>query len=221
MRFLHRPTNRLTSQHPLGPFSPRIRGHQHRTFKTFDFRPSPGTVVLLLTEADYVGSPGQAFKRKVAKFYAQRGACQAVVICQRSELTSLEFLAVQEFVVIHLGLALIPISDQKELPQFLHQLSGVQRKANPFLLGRQPSPAFSVKATPGLSVTVHKELLTTLATIPGLGQKRARALLTHFRTLLAICQASPRDLAQVVGQSQASSVYNFVHAKRAPSKSTR
>lgn len=183
-----------------------------RIFPTFDFRPSSGILVLLLTEADYVGSDGQAFKRKVAKFYSQRGACQAVVICQRSELTSLDFLTVQEFVVIHLGLALIPIGHQKDLPQVLQQLSGVQRKPNPFLLGRQRTQGS--KSSAGVSVTVHKELLITLATIPGLGEKRARALLSHFRTLLAICEASLTDLAQVVGQSQASAVYNFIHTKR-------
>eukprot|EP00095_Tigriopus_kingsejongensis_P008763 snap_masked-scaffold92_size382268-processed-gene-2.17 protein:Tk08763 transcript:snap_masked-scaffold92_size382268-processed-gene-2.17-mRNA-1 annotation:"unnamed protein product" len=180
------------------------------SFKSWDFRPCSDILVLLLTEADYVGGDGKRFKQRVARFYAKRSHCQAVVVCQRSELTSLDFLGVQEFVVIELGLALIPISDQKELPQLLSQLSVVKSKPNPFLLGRQ-----SHKGSPaGLGVTVHKELLSTLTSIPGLGEKKARVLLQECHSLSQLADKSVSDLSRVVGPSQAQSVHNFFHSQR-------
>jgi hypothetical protein len=82
-----------------------------RALGNADFQPSSGLTVLFLCEADYVGG-ARLFKQKVARFYSSRAKMQAIVVCQKTQMTSLDFLTVQEFVVIELGLALIPITDQ-------------------------------------------------------------------------------------------------------------
>ncbi len=81
-----------------------------------DFRLSPDKLVLLLTEADYAGGARQ-YRNRVAALYAARrkhrdqaSAAAAAVVCHRTATTLKDFLAVQEFVVIELGLPLLPIS---------------------------------------------------------------------------------------------------------------
>jgi len=54
-------------------------------------------------------------------------------------------------------------------------------------------------------------LNTELEAIPGIGDKTVIELLTHFRSLKRIKEATKEDLAQVVGRSKANIVYNNYH----------
>ncbi len=66
-------------------------------------------------------------------------------------------------------------------------------------------------------ITFHRNkrsktaLNTELEAIPGIGDKTVVELLTHFRSLKRVKEASKEDLIQVVGQSKASIVYNNYH----------
>ncbi|QED38564.1 excinuclease ABC subunit UvrC [Antarcticibacterium arcticum] len=66
-------------------------------------------------------------------------------------------------------------------------------------------------------ITFHRNkrsktaLNTELEAIPGIGDKTVVQLLTHFRSLKRIKEASLSDLAQVVGASKAGIVYNNFH----------
>lgn len=55
----------------------------------------------------------------------------------------------------------------------------------------------------------QKTLKTGLTEIPGIGQKTARKLLTHFKSLKNIKAASPEALAEVIGPAKAAEVYGF------------
>lgn len=66
-------------------------------------------------------------------------------------------------------------------------------------------------------ITFHRNkrsktaLNTELEAIPGIGDKTVVELLTHFRSLKRIKEATKEELAQVVGKSKASIVYNNYH----------
>ena len=57
--------------------------------------------------------------------------------------------------------------------------------------------------------TVHRSLIGSLVTIPGLGEKKARLLLERFWTLQAVAVAREAELAAVVGVSVAKIVFKF------------
>ncbi len=66
-------------------------------------------------------------------------------------------------------------------------------------------------------ITFHRNkrsktaLNTELEAIPGIGDKTVVELLTHFRSLKRIKEASREDLALVVGNAKAGIVYNTYH----------
>jgi len=68
-------------------------------------------------------------------------------------------------------------------------------------------------------ITFHRNkrsktaLNTELETIQGIGEKTVVELLTHFRSLKRIKEASQKDLAEVVGSSKAGIIYNYYHSE--------
>ena len=118
-----------------------------------------------------------------------------------------DFLSLQVFCTIDLGLALIPISDNldKHLPQLLAQLitSRRKKKNNPYKLGQTRSTGSSSRKGP------LGPIVTTLLTIPGLNEKKAKDLVANFGSVQAVAKADVRDLTSVVGQSTATSIHSF------------
>jgi excinuclease ABC subunit C len=70
-------------------------------------------------------------------------------------------------------------------------------------------------------ITYQRKLRTeakrgsTLLDVPGVGEKRRKALLVHFGGISAIRQASPEELAEVKGMNQvvANRLYKFLHGE--------
>ena len=70
------------------------------------------------------------------------------------------------------------------------------------------------------AITHHRQLrgrrsvASALNTVPGIGDKRRRALLTHFKSVEALRAASLEEIAAVSGMSRpaAENVWNFLHA---------
>lgn len=168
--------------------------------------------VLILTEPEYVGAGNTLFKRRLAKLVTSKAssAAHAVVIVVRSARTPpQDFLNLQLFCTVELGLALIPISDNldKHLPQLLVQLiTSRKKKKNPFKLGA-PKSNCAKKGALG-------PILTTLSTVPGLSDKKAKDLVERFGSLKAIATAEVADLAPVVGKATANSVHLFFHQSK-------
>ena len=56
---------------------------------------------------------------------------------------------------------------------------------------------------------------TTLTSIPGIGETRARALMRHFRTLRAVSEATEEMLAAAPGMNapSARAVYRYFHTE--------
>ena len=69
------------------------------------------------------------------------------------------------------------------------------------------------------AITHHRQLRgrhsvsSALSTVPGIGDKRRRALLTHFKSVEALRAASLEEIAAVPGMSRpaAENVWNFLH----------
>jgi len=163
--------------------------------------------VLILTEPEYVGTGNNLFKRRLAKLVTSKtkDPVHTVVVAVRSARTPpQDFLSLQVFCTIDLGLALIPVSDNldKHLPQLLVQLitSRRKKKSNPYKLGQAKSTGRRGPLGP---------VLTTLLTVPGLSEKKAKDLVIKFGSLQAIAKAEVCDLAPILGQFTASSVHNF------------
>jgi len=142
----------------------------------------------------------------LAKLFFSAKSHQVAVICQRTELSAKDYLAVQELAVIELGLALIPVSDQSHLPQLIAQFSAVNKKPNPFKFGSQSSVECPSRAVPS------RQLIDTLTTIPGVGERGARILLEEFKTLQRISQASEAELSKAAGSGVAKSVHQHFDA---------
>ncbi|GAA4116639.1 excinuclease ABC subunit UvrC [Aquimarina addita] len=69
-------------------------------------------------------------------------------------------------------------------------------------------------------ITFHRQkrskaaLETELDDIPGIGQKTIVELLTHFRSVKRIGEASKKELTEVIGNSRATKVYNYYLSKK-------
>lgn len=69
-------------------------------------------------------------------------------------------------------------------------------------------------------ITFHRQkrskaaLDTELDTIPGIGEKTVVELLKHFRSVKRISKATKKELAEVVGDSRATKVYNYYLSKK-------
>jgi len=69
-------------------------------------------------------------------------------------------------------------------------------------------------------ITFHRQkrsraaLETELDTIPGIGEKTVIELLTHFRSVKRISEASKKELSEVVGDSRATKIYNYYLSKK-------
>lgn len=69
-------------------------------------------------------------------------------------------------------------------------------------------------------ITFHRQkrskaaLETELDTIPGIGEKTVIELLSHFRSVKRIREATKKELTEVVGNSRATKVYNYYLSKK-------
>ncbi|XP_013924189.1 PREDICTED: Fanconi anemia-associated protein of 24 kDa [Thamnophis sirtalis] len=93
-----------------------------------DFHLSNRCCILYLSEADLVA--GNAFKRRLVRF---RNACnlQGIVLVEKTQISNQYFPDVQKFVVLELGMTLLPVASQKEAAQLIAQLPFLAEKWKP------------------------------------------------------------------------------------------
>ncbi|NXF08102.1 FAP24 protein, partial [Smithornis capensis] len=164
-----------------------------------DFHLSNRTCILYISEADLVA--GDEFKRRLVRF---RNASNlvALVIVEKTGISDQYFSAVQKFVVLELGMVLLPVANQGEASQLIIQLvSSVweqsrERGTNPFL-GRQRAQL------------AEPAVFHSMQHIPGVGKSKALLLLQRFGSIHGLCNASLEELQQVVGPTAAQQIYTF------------
>ncbi|KAG8437388.1 hypothetical protein GDO86_008183 [Hymenochirus boettgeri] len=137
-----------------------------------DFHLSNRTCILYITECEIVS--GSSYKRRLVRFR-------------------------KNFVVLELGMALLPVASQSEAAQLLFHL--VQERSregisNPFIRKKH----FQL---PDASI------LQTIQKIPGVGKVKALQLLQHFPSIQQLSNASFSQLENVVGHGIALNIYSF------------
>jgi excinuclease ABC subunit C len=66
-------------------------------------------------------------------------------------------------------------------------------------------------------ITFHRDkrsksaLNSSMETIPGIGEKTMKTLITHFKSVKRLKLASEKDISEVIGASKAKKIYDFYH----------
>uniref|UniRef100_A0A8C6YAB1 FA core complex associated protein 24 n=1 Tax=Naja naja TaxID=35670 RepID=A0A8C6YAB1_NAJNA len=95
-----------------------------------DFHLSNRCCILYISEADLV--TGSGFKRRLVCF---RNACnlQGIVFVEKTQISNQYFPEVQKFVILELGMTLLPVASQKEAAQLIAQLADIGNPTVPSL----------------------------------------------------------------------------------------
>ncbi|NXD87821.1 FAP24 protein, partial [Halcyon senegalensis] len=178
----------------------KLQGKTRLTFEDglglVDFHISNRTCILYISEADLVA--GNEFKRRLVRF-RNGSSLGGIVIVEKTQLSDQYFLAVQNLVVLELGMVVLPVANQGEASQLITQLVREQSKehnSNPFLRKQH-----SQLAEPSVFRTVQQ--------IPGVGKTKALLLLRQFGSIHRLCNASVEELELVVGQTVAQQIHSF------------
>ncbi|XP_038610214.1 Fanconi anemia core complex-associated protein 24 [Tachyglossus aculeatus] len=162
-----------------------------------DFHLSKGSCILYVTEADLVA--GNGYRKRLVRLRNDKNL-QGIVIVEKTRLSEQYFPAVQKFVVLNLGMILLPVASQIEASHLIIQLVQEQTKdhnRNPFLKKKRHQLSESA-------------VLQTVQQIPSVGKVKALLLMKKFATLHQLCNASIQELEQVVGQTVAQQVHTFL-----------
>ncbi|KAM9301769.1 Fanconi anemia core complex-associated protein 24 [Gastrophryne carolinensis] len=161
-----------------------------------DFHLSNSVCILYISEADLVA--GSAFKRRLVRF-RKASNLKGIVIAEKTRLSEQYFPPVQKFVVLELGMAVLPVTGQSEAAQLIAHLVQEQsreRGSNPFT-GKKHCPL------------LDSSVLQTVQQIPGVGRVKALQLLQVFPSIQQLSNASLAQLESVIGKGGASSVHAF------------
>ncbi|XP_043084091.1 Fanconi anemia core complex-associated protein 24 isoform X2 [Puntigrus tetrazona] len=85
-----------------------------------DFCLSNKTCILYVSESDLVA--GNGYRRKIVQFRNANSGLQGIVIVEKTHLSEQYFSGLQKFVVLELGLTLLPVSSAAEAAQLIAQL---------------------------------------------------------------------------------------------------
>ncbi|XP_038161678.1 Fanconi anemia core complex-associated protein 24-like [Cyprinodon tularosa] len=154
----------------------------------------PNKVCLLyVSEGDMVA--GNGCRRKLVRYRNASSSFQQLVLAERTRLSEQYFSALQKFVVLDLGLSLLPVGGQTEVHG--------EGRENPFR--RRTSCRLLDSIT-----------LALVQQIPGVGKVRAVTLMQNFPSIQEISNASPAELEPLVGQASAQQIHSFFHAHLTP-----
>ncbi|XP_075045302.1 Fanconi anemia core complex-associated protein 24 [Mixophyes fleayi] len=161
-----------------------------------DFHLSNRACVLYISESDLVA--GNAFKRRLVRF-RKASNLKGLVVAERTRLSDQYFPPVQNFVVLELGMALLPVSNQSEAAQLIvHLVQERSREAgsNPFV-GKKRGHL------------CEANILQTVQKIPGVGKVKAQQVLQCFPSIQELSNASLGELEAAVGRGIASNIHSF------------
>lgn len=161
-----------------------------------DFHIANRTCILYVSEADIVA--GNAFKRRLVQF-RKASNLKGIVIVEKTRLSDQYFPPIQTFVVLELGMVLLPVTNKNEAAQLvinLVQERCKERTSNPFI-GKKSCQISSTN------------ILQTVQTIPGVGKVTALQLLQRFPSINELANASQSQLETIVGRGIASNIHTF------------
>ncbi|XP_030060275.1 Fanconi anemia core complex-associated protein 24 isoform X2 [Microcaecilia unicolor] len=162
-----------------------------------DFHLPNRICVLYISETDLVS--GNGFKRRLVRF-RNASNLHGIVITEKTRLSEQYFPPIQKFIVLELGMTLLPVASQSEASQLIIQLVREQSKeheSNPFLRKRR-------------SHLMETSVLQTVQQIPGVGKVKALQLLQQFPNIYQLSNASIQQLELVVGRVLAQQIYTFL-----------
>ncbi|KAH1181676.1 hypothetical protein KIL84_005402 [Mauremys mutica] len=84
-----------------------------------DFHLSNRSCILYISESDLVA--GNGFKRRLVRF-RNASSLHGIVIVEKTQISDQYFPAVQKFIVLELGMTLLPVANQGEASQLIIQL---------------------------------------------------------------------------------------------------
>ncbi|KAF3855318.1 hypothetical protein F7725_023373 [Dissostichus mawsoni] len=142
-----------------------------------DFHLPNKSCILYVSECDIIA--GNSYKRKLTS-----SSFQELVLVEKTRLSEQNFSAVQKFVVLDLGLTLLPVHGEG--------------RENPF---RRRSS----------SQVLDPKVLVLVQRVPGVGGVKALALLQEFSSVHQLCNAAPHELEPIVGQAAAQQIHSFFH----------
>ncbi|XP_043937814.1 Fanconi anemia core complex-associated protein 24 [Protopterus annectens] len=161
-----------------------------------DFHLSNRCCVIYISEADLV--VGSSYKRKLVRF-RNASNLRGIVVVEKTRMSEQYFPSVQKFVLLELGMALIPVADQGEASQLIIQLvheESKERDHNPFLRRNRLHLA-------------EPSVLNTIQQIPGVGKIKALSLLQEFPSIHHLGNATTEELSAVVGHTVAQQIRAF------------
>ncbi|XP_072527953.1 Fanconi anemia core complex-associated protein 24 [Salminus brasiliensis] len=161
-----------------------------------DIHLSNRSCILYVSESDLIA--GTDYKRKIVRFRNSNSKLQGIVIVEKTCLSEQYFSGLQKFVVLELGLTLLPVASPVEAAQLIEQMVHGESKENPF---RKRS----------MSRLLDPVVLDMVQLIPGVGKVKAIALLERFPSIYEINNASVQELESVVGHATAQHVWGFFH----------
>ncbi|XP_016288942.2 Fanconi anemia core complex-associated protein 24 isoform X1 [Monodelphis domestica] len=124
---------------------------------------------------------------------------KGIIIVEKTQMSEQYFTTVQKFVVLELGMTLLPVSNQMEASQLIIQLVHEQtkeRNRNPFLKKKSCQ-------------LCESSVLQTVQQIPGVGKVMALLLLQEFPSIQKLSNASIQELERVVGHTLAEKMHTF------------
>ena len=86
-----------------------------------DFQLPGGTVVLVISENEYINASTK-YQQRLVKFYKAYKGRPTIILCVRSKESSEDFAALQDICVLEFGLSLIPVDNLEQIPQVVQQL---------------------------------------------------------------------------------------------------
>ncbi|KAF0313806.1 Fanconi anemia core complex-associated protein 24 [Amphibalanus amphitrite] len=161
-----------------------------------DFLPASDTAVLLLTERDLM-SPQLCRRRLVT--LAQASMPHKVAVLERTPVTAAPWSELQLEAALELRLAALPVGSLAELPQLLAELAAAAERGAPQPLAGRPAD----------EPPAARRVAAALTAVPGLGAKKADALLAQFGSLAALSAAAAEQLAPLLGPALAQTVHQF------------
>lgn len=161
-----------------------------------DFHLSNQTCVLYISETDMV--VGNSYKRKLVRF-RKATSLRGIVLVEKTRISEQYFQSVQKFVVLELGMTLLPVASQTEASQLLIQLVHEESKEH----GHNP---FRRKSRSNLA---EPTVLAMVQQIPGVGKVKTLALLQQFPSIHQLSNATTEELEVVVGRTIALQIRTF------------
>lgn len=167
-----------------------------------DFQVSPTTSVIFLAEGDIICGVGSLNSKleKLVKLKLATPKMTIVCIFVRTELSAQYFENFQRKIVLEFSSVIVPIVNQDQVPQVLHQMFEAENHKNPF----QDPPNNQQSST-----RQHKDLLLAVCKIPGMGEKKSRTLLQKMDSIRKIARARNPELTPILGPNLARGVEDF------------